>query len=174
MSHRTESTSVFRSCPARIETTSGSQACRRACPVARSASPRGTLGCICASAWSAGMSAVAMNRRTATHRARERGTTPIDPVAGARRGVGMVLHRPRRDARARGHGIHPDTTITARPLRSDRGTVGPVRRASALRRNAGPLVRSMASKYRAIERCGAGRGNPDCAGARTLRARHRS
>jgi hypothetical protein len=31
----------------------------------------------------------------------------------------MVLHRPHRDARAPGHGLHAYTPFTARPLRSD-------------------------------------------------------
>ena len=47
---------------------------------------------------------------------RKRGTTPAHPVARAGRGVGVVLHRPDRDARASGQGIPADPPVAPRRL----------------------------------------------------------
>ena len=61
--------------------------------------PTAARGCTCASAWPAATSAAATTRRTGTrpkHAARER--SPAHPLAGARRGLVLVLRRRGRDA----------------------------------------------------------------------------
>src|SRR5271154_7285270 len=80
------------------------------------------------------------------HRACQRNTAPVDPFAGAWRDMGVVLHRPRRDARPPCQRIHADTTLAARHSRADQGA-RPARWISVTVK----FARSGAPQYRAIE-----------------------
>lgn len=75
----------------------------------------------------------------------------------------MVLHRPRRDARSPGHGIHADTPFTARPLRSNRGHRAHAKGLGLTTNRQTSRPVNGATKYGAIKRCRAGRGDAHCA-----------